>query len=208
MSHIFGAGIVVALAAPYVPFSLQNAYVLDCFVILRVADFSVFTTFYSLFYLQEFPNFQIKLSSFFIAFSHFTSSRSAPVGPWVSEQPDTMTFLPDKLVLLPAPFSVPDDLEPLSELISFVSYAAAWASSLTNKIDAGDITDTEETNLSWLSDTFSYGTDYSVVGGAADSLEVSKDSGSSVSMYLDIFWDFRPPPFFFPSGNLIVSYSL
>ena len=61
---------------------------------------------------------------------------------------DILALLPEKLVLVPMPFAVPDKLAPFSKLVPFVSSAAAWASSLPNESDAGDVRDAEETHLS------------------------------------------------------------
>ena len=105
--------------------------------------------------------------------------------------------LTDELVLVPMSFSVPDKLVPFSELVKFSSSAAAWEISLPNESDSGDVTDVEEKNLSWLPNDYSDGTDSSVAGGAADSLEASKAAGSSVGLYLGIFWRFHPHHFFF-----------
>ena len=77
---------------------------------------------------------------------------------------------------------MPDKLSPFAKLLPFVSYDAAGESSFLNESDSVDITDTEETNLSWPPDASYDGPDSSVVGGAADSLEASKYECSSVGL--------------------------
>ena len=98
-------------------------------------------------------------------------------------------------MLVHATFEVPDELSLFDELVTFASSAAAWEISFLNESDSGDIMDMEEAHLSWLPNASSYGTDYSMVGGASDYLEASKYSSSSVGMSLDIFLLLLSPPF-------------
>ena len=123
-------------------------------------------------------------------------------------RPDTAVSLPDKLVLVPTPFAVPDGLKPFAELVTFSSSAAAWERSSPNERDARDITDADKTHLSWPPDASSGDTDSSVVGRYADSLEASKSEGSSAVLSLGVFLRFSSSPLFFPSGVITFLYRL
>ena len=96
-------------------------------------------------------------------------------------------------MLIHAPFTVPDELEPFAKLVPFASSVASWERSSPNESDAGVYTDTEETHSSCHPNASYDGTDYSVVGGYADSSEASKAVGSSIGLSLDIFRILRPP---------------
>ena len=117
---------------------------------------------------------------------------------------DTAASLPEKLVLTPVSFAVPDKLSLFAKLITFSSSAEAWASSSPNESNVGDVTDTEETHLSWTTDASYKCTDSSVFGRATDSTELFKDTGSSVGLSLNIFRRFLPPSLFLPSDIVTI----